>query len=270
MKKRLVGLFWSFFLANFLLAQSINLKHLCDANFIRGGAGSVQLKGNLYTLDFYNTLHKTNLSTGETMRLGKEMFIDVRFFFGVNNRLFIIYRNQSLIEVDISNGKFHNIHPPFSWQYISWVVPVGKNLYTIKQGNLCHHPTLRPDSSKIIGRPDFFNIKMLLLTDSTLHTLFDDKLYQISLQTGNWRLIKKEKNFRNYRTGAVIGDRFFYVRQYGGLVELNMGTGEIKVHDNSEFLKPVMLFQDSGKLYYINADYKLFEVIREPVPRRAF
>jgi hypothetical protein len=113
-----------------------------------------------------------------------------------------------------------------------------------------------------LGAPAFFDIDKLMWTETSLHALMGNTLYRIDLQTGKWNQVKKDKAFRAFKTGAVIGDSFFYVEQKGGLVEVNMTTGESKVLDESQFLVPIMMFQDSGKLYYVNGDYKLFEVIK--------
>lgn len=155
MTKRLLAFIPVFLLASFLSAQPVTLKHLCDVTFIRGGAGSVQMNGYLYSLGFYNTIHKINLGTGVTEQLGKELYTDVRFFFGVNNRLFIIRRNNSMIEIDISSGSFHEVLPALSWQFISRVITIGRNLYTVNQGTLYHNPSLRPNRLKHWGHRPF-------------------------------------------------------------------------------------------------------------------
>jgi hypothetical protein len=261
MKKKLFALLPVILLASSLAAQPVTLKHLSDATFIRGGAGSVQMQGYLYSLGFYNTIHKINLSTGVTDQLGKELFTDVRFFFGVSNRLFIIRKNNSMIEIDITTGSFHEVLPALSWQFISRVIPVGRNLYTVNQGTLYHNPGIRPEPAKALGTPSFFDIDNLMWTETTLHALVGTSLYKIDLQTGKWTQVKKDKAFRAFKTGAVIGDKLYYVEQKGGLVEMNMTSGESKVLDETQFLMPVMMFQDSGKLYYLNGDYKLFEIL---------
>lgn len=259
--KKLFLVFPVLFFAMVLTAQPITLKQLCDASFMRGGAGSAQMNGYLYSLGFYNTIHKINLGTGETTQLGKEIFTDVRFFFGVSNRLFIIRKNNSMIEIDINSGSFHEVLPSLSWQFISRVIPVGRNLYTVNQGTLYHNPSLRPEPARALGTPSFFDIDKLMWTETTLHSLVGTSLYQIDLQSGKWTQVKKDKAYRAFKTGAVIGDRFYYVEQKGGLVEVNMTSGESKILDENQFLVPVMMFQDSGKLYYVNGDYKLFEVV---------
>lgn len=259
--KKYFALIPALLLAGFLAAQPVTLKHLTDATFIRGGAGSTQMNGYLFSLGFYNTIHKTNLSTGETVQLGKEIFTDVRFFFGVAGRLFIIRKNNSMIEIDVSTGSFHEVLPPMSWQFISRVIPVGRNLYTVNQGTLYYNPAIRPEPSKALGTPSFFDIDKLMWTETTLHALVGNSIYAIDLQSGKWTQVKKDKAFRAFKTGAVIGDKFYYVEQKGGLVEVTMSTGESKVLDENQFLQPIMMFQDSGKLYYVNNDYKLFEVV---------
>jgi hypothetical protein len=40
-----------------------------------------------------------------------------------------------------------------------------------------------------------------------------------------------------------------------------MTSGESKILDDNQFLEPVMMFQDSGKLYYLSGDYKFYEVV---------
>ena len=263
MKKSILALLTSCLLSFslFVNAQGVTLRPLCDASFGRGGAGSVQMRGYLYTLSFYNNLHKTNLATGETSQLGKEMFTDVRFFFGVGNRLFIIRTDRSMIEIDINTGAFHTLLPANSWQFVSWVIPIGRDLYTVSEGNLSLNPGIRPQPSRVIGKPEFANLEMTLRTDSTLHTIMGNFLYKIDLRTGEWIQLKKDKALRNYRTGAVIGTHLYFADNKGALMDMDMGSGEIKLLDDKQFTNPVMLFQDLGKLYYLDNSYKLYEVV---------
>ena len=244
-----------------LIAQSVTLKPLCNANFARGSSRFVQMNGTLYALDINNAVHKINLSSGTHSRLGKEWFPFSGYFFGVRNRLFIVEADGSMKQIDTATGVSQIVAPMNSFSEISRVVPLGQNLFTIRNGVLCHHPTLQLNKYKEIGEAEFFNVTVLLLADSSLHTVIGKTLYEIDTYTGKWKKICGDKGFSNYRTGAVIGNKLFTIENPAALFETGLPDGKRKQLDAAQFQKAWILFADSGSLYCLTTDYELFEVL---------
>ncbi|MBK6936334.1 MAG: hypothetical protein IPH18_05155 [Chitinophagaceae bacterium] len=73
--------------------------------------------------------------------------------------------------------------------------------------------------------------------------------------------VSTDKAWRNFLSGAVIKDKLYSVENPGSLVVTTLKDGIRKVLDDKQFVQSRMLFPDNGKLYYINQDYKLFEIV---------
>lgn len=253
-----------------IMAQSVTLKPVCSVSFMRGGKGSVRLNGYLYSLDYYNALQKTNLSTGETTKLGKEFFTDVRFFFGLRNKLYIVESSGATKQIDTNTGEWNLIMSSGSWVEVSRIITVGNNLYSVKNGTLCQHYTFNSEKYKELGDPEFFTSMALMYTDSTLHSVIDKTVYRIEINTGEWKKLSTDKAWRNFAAGAVIGTKLYSVENPSSLVVTTLKDGLRKVLDEKQFMQARMLFPDNGKLYYVNNNYDLFEVvIDEAAPKPA-
>lgn len=272
MKKILISVLLLFMTGTFYgaLSQRVSLRFICEAPHLLSSRGSVQLNGSLFFLDSYCQLHKVNLVTGQQTTLGKELFRYKRWFFAVNSQLFIINGDGSMINIDTATGSCRNVLPVMSWRNVSQVVPVGKKFFTVINNTLHFHPTIHPKPSQSVGKPSFYSVKYLLLTDSSLHTVIGNSLYRIDLQNGNWTLVKRDGELNNYRTGAVVRNRFYYIQHSGSLVEINMRNGETITLDDKLFIHPVLFFQDQGKLYYFDISSRLYEVVVEPQPKKGF
>ncbi len=261
MKKSILLGFIFFLLTPTLIpAQTVTLKKICNISS-HYSPRSVHCNGYLYTLDYF--LYKTNLATGEDVKLGNENFNESGFFFSVGNRLYLMENNGSMKQIDIQTGVSKMVNPIRSWQNISRVVPVGNNFFTVSYGSLYHHPTMQPQKFKKMGGVDFASVSMLLLTDSTVHTIIGRTIYQIDLQTGEWKKISNNKSWRNFNIGAVVRDKLYSIENSGAFIITDLKDGKRKQIANTLFLKPkpIMMFPDSGKFYYLNNDYDLFEVV---------
>ncbi|MBK6936333.1 MAG: hypothetical protein IPH18_05150 [Chitinophagaceae bacterium] len=184
--------------SNFSIGQGITLKPVCSVSFMHGGKGMVRMNGYLYSLDYYNALQRTNLATGENAQLGKEFFTDVRFFFGLRNRLYIIASDGATKQIDINTGESRLVLSAGSWTEVARVITVGNDLFTVRNGTLCYHATMHPDKYKELGDPEFFTSMSLLYTDSTLHSVIDKTVYQIDTRNGEW------KKYLQIRHGATF------------------------------------------------------------------
>ncbi len=241
--------------------QTVSLRKITDLSFLRGGWNAFQMNGYLYSFDIYNTLQKTNLSDGTHARLGNELFTNIRNVFGVNNRLYIIETNGSMKRIDPQTGISQIVSPVGTWSLHNRFFVLGNSFFSIMNGVLCSHPSLDPGTCKQIGKADYANLGVVFREDAALHTVIGNALYEVSLQTGEYKKICQDKSFRSLKAGAVINGKLYSIENPPAMMETNLKDGKRTEIDNKLFLNARLLFNDSGKLFYVDSDYILSEVV---------
>ena len=262
MKYRLLTILLSFaFITKGVNAQTTELKQLGKSNILFNITGAFVVKGMLYNIDNTGTLYKTKLDSGEHSSIGNVTFKNAKFIFGINNRIYVIETDGSMDQVDPVTGSWNVVASMGTWTLPVRTMTINNHLFTIENSSLIYYPMLNPRLGKQRGESDFADIGMLMRTDSTLHSLIaDGSLYEINTETGAWKKILKNKVLRNSRTGTVFNNKLYTSENPGGLVETSLPDGARKELD-PKIQRARMLFSDSGKLYIIDNDGTLYEII---------
>lgn len=252
-------------LATALRAQTVSLKQLGKDGILMHtsfGCCSVQFGGNLYTLDDYTMLYKTNLSTGEQSRLGNEAFKNYRFFFENLGRLYVINNDGSMSSTDAETGAWVSVSGVETWTTLDRAFSVRHTCYGIENGGLYIFPTANKKLTRKIGKDDFYNVGTLIKGDTLLLSLIGDgSLYDINLNTGVWRRVGKTKDWKRQKAGAVMNGKLYSVDSDQALYVTDLNDGTKKQIDNTQFSKASYLFPEGGKLYMVDRNGCLFEVI---------
>jgi hypothetical protein len=222
------------------------------------------MNGMLYTIDYTGALNKTNLSTGETSRVGNAVYKNTKFFFPYHSKLYSIETDGSMTEIDPITATWTNKSSIGYWSTIEKVTVVGNNFFAIENGAFYYYPGLDTRLRKQIGGSDFYETGMLLESDTTLHSLIrDGSLYQISLTKGEWKRIGKGKS-REWKAGItaeVVNNKIYTIETGGSLYETSLPEGTRKLLDAGQLERGRTLIADSGKLYAITREGNLFEIV---------
>ena len=238
------------FIMSSACAQSVILKQVGKTNEYFQMGYPVHYKGALYTFNF-GALYKTDLDSGNYSRLGNSVYKNIRFFFAINNRLYIIESDGSMLAVDLFTGARKPESNIGLWENVMHVIVVGNSFYSFENGVFYYHTALNPDKRKQIGKDEFYNLGTLYRSDSKLYSIIDGNFYEINTGNGEWKKITKAKSWRSVRTGAVLNDKFYSLESDGSLYETTLSDGTKKVLDKTQFIKGGFLFAESGKLYVI-------------------
>lgn len=164
-------------------------------------------------------------------------------------------------QIDPITGSWNVVASMGSWTLPEKVVTVKNHLFTIENSSLIYYPILNPKMGKQRGESNFADIGSLMDTDSTLHSLIaDGSLYEINTETGIWKKILKNKTLRNAMAGTVFNNKLYTSENPGGLVETSLPDGARK-ELNPKIQRARMLFSDSGKLYIVDNDGTLYEIL---------
>ncbi len=240
-------------------AQTVTLKQIGNTNDHFQMSYPVHYRGALYTFN-YGALYKTNLDSGIIQRLGNSVYKNIRYFFAVNNRLYIIETDGSMLVIDPLKGSWKSESIIGAWLNVMHVIVVGNSFYSFENGVFYYHTALHTDKRKQIGKDEFYNLGGLYHTDSKLYSNIDGSLYEINTGTGEWKKITKAKSWRSVKSGAVLNDKFYSVESDGSLYESSLLDGTKKVLDKTRFIKGGHLFAEGGKLYTI-LEGTLYEII---------
>lgn len=243
-----------------IFSQTVTLKQIGKDNLLLQFSFAEYLNGNFYTIT-NNTLYKTDLSTGEQTKLGNTSFPKTQFFFGLKNKLYSLENDGSLTQIDPETGAWTSISGIGSWLRLNKIIVVKNSMYAIENGSLYYYPVMNPQLRKQIGGSDFYDVGILMRTDSTLHSLIrEGSIYEINLTTGKWEKIGKGRSWKYAKAGAILNNKLYTVENPSSLFETNLADGERKELDNSQFKKFKILFSDLGKLYGIENDGTLHEI----------
>ncbi len=255
------GIFCSLLLSGALSAQTVTVKKLSNVKKVIGTM--VQYRGTLYSI-YNGALYAINLSNGEYKQVGTSLFNNIKFFFALNNRLFVIEKDGSMTQIDPVSGTWSVVSIMGSWNETERVITVGNNFYGIQNGVMYHYPTLNEKVRKQVGEAEFFDMGMVMYTDTTLHSIIGGQLYQVNTTTGKWKKIGSGKNYRNCRMGAVSGNILYTFETPDALFQTSLPDGTKKQLDNTQFTTVRGLFADSGHLYCFSSEYDLCEIIVGP------
>ena len=259
--KILLVLFFFVFIVAKAGAQTIKLRQLGKSNMVFNITGAFVAKGVLYNIDNTGTLYKTKLDSGEHSSIGNVTFKNAKFIFGINNRIYVIETDGSMDQVDPVTGSWNVVASMGTWTLPTITITINNHLFTIENASLIYYPILNPRMGKQRGESNFADIGMLMRTDSTLHSLIaDGSLYEINTETGIWKKILKNKTLRNSRAATVFNNKLYTSENSAGLVETSLPDGARKELD-PKIQRARMLFSDSGKLYIIDNDGTLYEII---------
>ena len=240
-------------------AQQVILKQVGKTSDYFQMSYPVHYKGSLYTFNS-GALYKTELSTGERTRLGHSVFTNIRFFFAINNRLYIIETDGSMLGIDPFTGDRKPESIIGAWLNVMQVIVVGNSFYSFENGVFYYHTALHPDKRKQVGKDEFYNLGTLYRSESRLYSIIDGNFYEIYTGTGEWKKITKARSWKSVRSGAVLNDKFYSFESDGFLYESTLLDGTKKILDKTQFIKGGFLFAEAGRLFAI-IDGMLNEII---------
>lgn len=255
----------SFFLITlYANTQSVTLKQIGKPNMFISVMFGDQANGIFYSIDFTYALYKTDLNTGEQLRLGDATYKNTKFFFRHRNKLYSIENDASMTEIDPVSGVWSVKSSIGTWTEVERVTVVGNSFFTMQNGAFYYYSSLDPKYRRQIGGSEFFNVGILLESDSTLHSLIrDGSLYQISLATGEWKRIGKGKSKEwKFTTAAeILNNKIYTIETGGALYETSLPDGTRKLLDQNQFKNARILIASAGKLYTITSEGSLFEIM---------
>jgi len=259
--KILLVLFALTFMVTNLSAQEIKLRQIGKSKNFFSIIGAFYKKGVLYHVDNTYAVYKTSLDSGVHSRIGTVTFQKGKFIFGINNMIYIIETDGSMDQIDPVTGSWKVIASMGTWTLPVTVLTIRNHLFTIENSSLIYYPVLNTKMGKQIGESNFADKGYLMDTDSTLHSLIaDGSLYKINPETGEWKKILKNKVLRNVKAAVVVNNKLYTSESPGGLVETSLPDGARKELD-PKIQRARMLFSDSGKLYMIDNDGTLYEIL---------
>lgn len=244
--------------------QNVTLKPIGKPNMFISVVFGDQSNGILYSIDFTYALYKTDLSNGEQTRLGNATYRNTKFFFRYRYKLYSIENDGSMTEIDPSTGAWSVKSSIGTWTDIERVTVVGNSFFAIQNGAFYYYSSLDPKYRRQIGGSEFFNVGILLETDTTLHSLIrDGSLYQISLATGEWKRIGKgkSKEWKNSIAAEITNNKIYTIETGGALYETSLPDGTRKLLDPDQFKNARILIASAGKLYTITSEGSLFEIV---------
>ena len=242
-------------------AQTIKLKQLGKSDVFFNMTFVSQVKGTLYTMNNIGEVYKTIVDSGDHVRIGNTTFKNAKLFFSVNGRIYIIENDGSMDQVDPVTGSWNVVASMGTWTLPEKTININNHLFTIENSSLIYYPLLNPRMGKQRGESNFADLGMLMKTDTTLHSIIaDGSLYDIDIETGIWKKILKNKSLRNAKAGAVFNNKLYTSENPGGLIETSLPDGARKELD-PKIQRARMLFSDAGKLYMIDNDGTLYEII---------
>lgn len=244
-------------------AQMVTLKQIGKDNMLMTSNMelSVHASGILYTIDQTGSIYKTDLSSGDYSRIGKATFNNLKFFFTMNNRLFVIDNDGSMTQIDPVAGAWSVVSSMGYWNLIVKVVVVANSFYAIENGMLYRYLGFNTATRKQIGGAEFYNVGTLIRFETALYSLINDgSFYQINTNTGEWKKIARSKTWKG-NLSAVVKDKLYTIDNSGTLNETSLSDGNKKQLDNTQFKKAAFLFEDSGKLYTSTTAGSLYEIV---------
>lgn len=262
MRLRLLIIFISvFFISSALNAQTVTLRQIGKNNLLMSVSSYFNWRGALYSIDNNGVIFKTDLDSGEHVRIGKATYKKVKVLFGLNSKLYIVDMDGSMNEIDPVTGDWKTVSTIGDWSTIEKAFVIGNSLYSIENGAFYYHKSPSATNRVQRGGSDFFNPGSLLRADMHLYSLVSDgSLYEISTATGKWNTIGKSKSWRKAKATEVFGDKFYTVDAAGALTATSLTDKTEKILDTTQFVKTRILFAEAGKLYVIMTDGNLYEV----------
>lgn len=244
--------------------QSVTLKPIGKSNMFISVVWGDQSNGTLYTIDFTYALYKTDLNSGEQSRLGDVTYKNTKFFFRYRHKLYSIENDGSMTEIDPVTGAWTVKSSIGTWNEVERVTVVGNSFFTIQNGAFYYYSSLDPKYRKQIGGSEFFNVGILLESDSTLHSLIrDGSLYQIIPATGEWKRIGegKSKEWKFTTSAEIVNNKIYTIERGGVMYETSLPDGKRKLLDQGQFKNAKILIASAGKLYTITSEGSLFEIV---------
>lgn len=263
MKNRISILLSSILITVVASAQVVTLKQIGKDNMLMTSDMelSIHASGILYSIDQTGSIYKTDLSSGDHSRIGKAVFNNLKFFFTMNNKLFVIDNDGSMTMIDPVIGNWSVVSSMGYWNLIVKVVVVANTFYAIENGMLYKYLGFNTATRKQIGGADFYNVGTLIRYENALYSLISDgTFYEINTNTGVWKKIVRSKGWKG-NLSAVVKDKLYTIDNSGTLFENALSDGSKKQLDNSQFKKAKFLFEDSGKLYTSTTSGNLYEIV---------
>jgi hypothetical protein len=245
-----------------LSAQTVSVKKLTHIPKLTRGI-SFPYKGSLYSIYGNGALYKIDLATGNYTQLGTTLFANAKFLFALNNHVFIIEKDGSMSQVDPNDGAWRVVSPIGTWSTIENVLVVGNNFYTIENGALYQNQGMSDRGRKQIGGGDFFELGIVVYTDTSLYSIVSGVLYQINTYTGKWTKIGSGKNYKAARSAGFMNNRIYTLETPAVLFETSLADAAKKQVDDSHFTNNRGMFSHGNKLYFYNSDDDLCEILFE-------
>jgi hypothetical protein len=263
MKNFILILFYTILLNIGSSAQTVSLKQVGKDNILLSSTLliSAHSAGFLYSVDQNGSIYKTDLSSGDYSRVGKATYSHLKFFFTLNNRLYVIDDDASMTQIDPVSGNWSVVSNLGYWKEINYVVVAGNIFYAIENGVLYRYSGFNTATRKPIGEAEFYTPGFMFKYEAALYTMVSNgSFYEINTSTGAWKKIAKSKNWKG-NLSAVIKDKLFTIEDSGAFSETTLADGVKKELDNTQLKKSRYLFEEGGKLYTRTSEGNLYEIV---------
>ena len=244
-------------------AQTVTLKQVGKDNVLLSSTLSISAHsaGFLYSVDQNGSIYKTDLTSGEYSRVGKASYSHLKFFFTLNNRLYVIDDDGSMTQIDPATGNWSVLSNMGYWKEIAYVVVAGNTFYAIENGVLYRYYGFNTGTRKPIGEAEFYTPGFMFKYEASLYTMVSNgTFYEINTSTGAWKKIAKSKNWRG-NLSAVVKDKLYTIEDSGAFSETTLADGTKKELDNTQLKKSRYLFEEGGKLYTRTSEGNLYEIV---------
>jgi len=245
----------------FAISQPGSWKLIGKAGEWKNTITCVGLADKFYTIENSGALYSSDIA-GNWTQIGKEDFINTKYFAAAGQKLYTIEKDGSLFEINSANGSWNLLGK--KGDYASTIACAGCNgkLFTIETGGAMY--VTNPDGSwDQDGKNDFANTKYFTATEKKLYTIEKDgSLFEINSANGSWKLLGTKGEYINTIACVGLNGKIYSIDNAGALyVTYNDGSWEqIGKNDfvNTRRIiavgKNLVSLEKDGSLYLINVE----------------
>ena len=165
----------------FAISQPGSWKLIGKAGEWKNTITCVGLADKFYTIENSGALYSSDIA-GNWTQIGKEDFINTKYFAAAGQKLYTIEKDGSLFEINSANGSWKLLGT--KGEYINTIACVGLNgkIYSIDNAGALY-VTYNDGSWEQIGKNDFVNTRRIIAVGKNLVSLEKDgSLYLINVE----------------------------------------------------------------------------------------